>query len=133
MLKTTVMTGANGSVVIMDSITKVTPEDAGAHVVSASHGGASSGEFALEVPLSSVFFNDAGVGKEGAGTAALAMLEAKGIAAGTVSHESARIGDSQDMWDHGVISYANAPALAKGLAPGRSLKEALCAAVAPNA
>lgn len=38
---------AGGSVVIMDSITKVTPADAGAIVVSASHGGASSGEFAL--------------------------------------------------------------------------------------
>ena len=99
MLKATVVSSEKGRVVIMDSITKVTPDDAGANVVSASHGGASSGEFALEVPLSSVFFNDAGVGKEGAGIAALATLEARGIAAGTVSHESAKIGDSQDMWD----------------------------------
>ena len=51
MLKKEVARGANGRVVIMDSITKVTPEDAGGLVVSASHGGASSGEFALEVPL----------------------------------------------------------------------------------
>jgi hypothetical protein len=129
MLKTTVLNGEKGHVVIMDSITKVVPDDAGAHVVSASHGGVSSGEFALEVPLSSVFFNDAGVGKEGAGIAALAMLEARGVAAGTVSHESAKIGDSQDMLDHGVISHANRPAVERRLVPGLKLKDALSAVV----
>ena len=82
MLKKEVARGANGRVVIMDSITKVTPEDAGGLVVSASHGGASSGEFALEVPLKAAFFNDAGVGKEDAGIAALAMLQASGVAGG---------------------------------------------------
>ena len=133
MLKTTVLNTEKGRVVIMDSITKVTPDDAGANVVSASHGGASSGEFALEVPLSSVFFNDAGVGKEGAGIAALAMLEARGIAAGTVSHESAKIGDSQDMWDHGVISHANRQAVERGLVPGLKLKDAFSAAVSAQA
>ena len=133
MLKTTVLNTGTGRVVIMDSITKVIPDDAGAHVVSASHGGVSSGEFALEVPLSSVFFNDAGVGKDGAGIAALAMLEARGVAAGTVSHESAKIGDSQDMWDHGVISHANGPAVACGLRPGLRLKDALSALLGAKA
>ena len=130
MLKATVVNSENNRVIIMDSITKVTPEDAGANIISASHGGVSSGEFALEVPLSSVFFNDAGVGKHGAGIAALAMLEARGIAAGTVGHESAKIGDSQDMWDHGVISYANSHAIKRGFVPGLLLKDALCASVA---
>lgn len=77
MLKTAVARGKSGRVIIMDSITKVTPEDAGAIVVCASHGGASSGEFALEVPLAAVFFNDTGVGKENAGIAALDMLQAR--------------------------------------------------------
>jgi hypothetical protein len=74
MLKTEVARGNSGRVVIMDSITKVTPDDAGAIVVCASHGGSSSEEFALAVPLAAVFFNDAGVGKENAGIAALDML-----------------------------------------------------------
>ena len=100
-------------------------EDRGAHVVSASHGGASSGEFALETPLSSVFFNDAGVGKDKAGISALDMLQKRGVAAGAISHESGRIGDSQDMWDNGVISHANALALAAGLKPGMRVKDAL--------
>jgi hypothetical protein len=129
MLKSTVVNTERGRVIIMDSITKVTPDDAGANVVSASHGGVSSGEFALAVPLSSVFFNDAGVGKELAGIAALAMLEARGIAAGTVSHETARIGDSKDMWEEGVISHANSHAAKRGLVPGLRLKDALLAIV----
>ena len=73
-------------------------DDAGALGVSASHGGASSGEFALEVPLGVVFFNDAGVGKDRASIAALDMLEAKRVAAGADAHTSSRIGYSHDMW-----------------------------------
>ncbi len=125
MLKKEVARGPGGPIVVMDSITKVTPADVGAVVVSASHGGASSGEFALEVPLKAVFFNDAGVGKDDAGIAALAMLQAKNVAAGTVSHTSARIGDSQDMWDCGVISYVNDAARKVGLTPGQPLRAAL--------
>lgn len=125
MLKKEVVRGNGARVVIMDSITKVAPEDAGGIVVSASHGGASSGEFALEVPLKAAFFNDAGVGKDDAGIAALAMLQQRGVAGGTVSHTTARIGDAQDMWDHGVISHVNEHARNLGIAPGEDLREAL--------
>jgi hypothetical protein len=62
MLKTEVARGKSGRVIIMDSTTRVTPEDTGAIVVCASHGGSSSGEFALEVPLAAVFFNAGGEG-----------------------------------------------------------------------
>jgi hypothetical protein len=75
--------------------------------------------------LRMAFFNDAGVGKDDAGIAALAMLQARGVAGGTVSHMSARIGDSQDMWDHGVVSHVNALARAMGVLPGQPLKETL--------
>ena len=125
MLKTEVARGRSGRVIIMDSITQVTPADAGAIVVCASHGGSSSGEFALEVPLAAVFFNDAGVGKEDAGIAALVMLQAKDAAAGAVAHTSAKIGDSRDMWDNGVISYVNPAARELGLVPGANLRIAL--------
>jgi hypothetical protein len=125
MLKQEVASGSGGRVIAMDSITKVTPQDSGTYVVSASHGGASSGEFALEVPLAAAFFNDAGVGKDDAGVAALAMLQERGVAAGTVSHTSARIGDAQDTWDHGVVSHVNESARALGVAPGQRLKDIL--------
>lgn len=125
MLKKTVLQGSQDRVVIMDSITKVTREDKGAIVLSASHGGASSGEFALEVPLKLVIFNDAGVGKNDAGIAALAMLATRGVAGATISHNSGMIGNSQDMWDHGVISHVNNQAAAMGLTVGQHVKERL--------
>ena len=125
MVKQEVARGPGGRVLIMGSITQVEAQDEGAWVVSASHGGVSSGEFALEVPLQGAFFNDAGVGKDEAGIAALAMLQARGVAAATVSHQSARIGDSQDTWEHGVVSHANASAQALGLLPGQPLSEGL--------
>jgi hypothetical protein len=125
MLKKTVIQGSTDRVVIMDSITKVAPEDKGATVLSASHGGASSGEFALEVPLKLVLFNDAGIGKNDAGIAALAMLARRGVAGAAISHTSGMIGDAQDMWDHGVISRVNAQAEALGLVVGKDVKSQL--------
>lgn len=125
MLKKEVLRGRRARVLLMDSITKVTGEDCDQIVVSASHGGASSGEFALEVPLMAAFFNDAGIGKDKAGIAALAMLQERGVAGGTVSHDSARIGDSQDMWDNGFVSHVNECARGLGVLPGQPLKAAL--------
>jgi hypothetical protein len=125
MVKQEVAHGPGGRVLIMGSITQVEAQDAGAWVVSASHGGVSSGEFALEVPLQGAFFNDAGVGKDGAGIAALAMLQARGVAGATVSHVSARIGDCQDTWEHGVVSHANARARECGILPGQLLRDGL--------
>jgi hypothetical protein len=131
MLKAQVEKGQGGRVILMDSITKLSPEDAGAIVVSASHGGVSSGEFALAVPVKVVFFNDAGVGKDNAGIVALDMLEARGVAAGTVAHTSARIGDSRDMWESGVISHVNSTARRLGLVPGRPLRVSLMELLSP--
>ncbi len=125
MRKQQVLNGPGGRVLIMDSITKVEAADRGAIVVSASHGGQSSGEFALEVPLAGVFFNDAGVGKDNAGIAALAMLQAAGVVGGTVSSASARIGDADDMWENGVLSHLNPSARARGLLEGMRLRAAI--------
>ena len=56
---------------IVDSITELCAQDAGCIAVSGSHGGLSSARYALAArPLLSVF-NDAGVGKDSAGLAAL--------------------------------------------------------------
>lgn len=111
-------------VVVMDSISTVAPEDTGQVVVSASHGGISSGEYALKYPLGAAFFNDAGFGKDGAGAAALPMLETVGVSAVTVSYMTARIGDCRDMWANGVVSRSNAQAAQRGVAPGQTVRAA---------
>ena len=125
MLKQEVARGPGGRVLVMGSITQVNAGDAGCLVVSASHGGISSGEYALAVPLRLAAFNDAGVGKDAAGVAALAMLQAQGRAAVAVAHTSARIGDALDTWNCGVISHVNEAARSLGLKPGERLCEAL--------
>lgn len=117
--------GRLGPVRLMDSITQVEARDAGGVAVSGSHGGTSSGRYALSVPLALACFNDAGVGKDGAGIEALRMLQAQGRAGLAVSHLSARIGDAADTWASGVISHVNAAAAALGLAPGQRLCEVL--------
>jgi hypothetical protein len=124
-LRAVVERGPRGWVLLVDSITQVTPADSGAIVVAGSHGGASSASYALAVPLAAAFFNDAGVGKDRAGIAALDMLQARGVAAGAVAHTSARIGDARDMWEHGVLTQVNAAARALGLAAGMPLQRAL--------
>ena len=125
MLKKTVEQGKGGKVVLMDSITKVNGDDEGAVVVCASHGGSSSGEFALEVPLKLVVFNDAGRGKDDAGIAALPMLQGRGVPAATVAHTSGRIGDSLDMWENGVLSHVNDAARQLGLSDGDKVRDKL--------
>jgi hypothetical protein len=75
-------------------------------------------------------FNDAGVGKDRAGIAALDLLDADGIAAVTVSHDSARIGEASDAWQHGVLSHLNAAAVALGLLAAQPLSAQLRAAAA---
>ena len=103
---------------VVDSITQLGPQDAGCLAVSGSHGGISSARYALAArPLLSVF-NDAGVGKDEAGLAALPFLQSHGLAACTVAHDSARIGEAQSTLDEGVISHVNALAQAIGVSVG---------------
>ena len=125
MLRKTVTHEGSHPVILVDSITKVEPQDVGAIIVSASHGGQSSGEFALAVPLTAVFFNDAGIGKDEAGVAGLAMLEERGVPSCAVSHESGRIGDAADMWEHGIVSRVNDAAARKGASAGMGVQDAV--------
>ncbi len=118
--------------VVVDSITAVTAADAGSVVVSASHGGVSSAHFSLRQRLRLVVFNDAGGGKDGAGIAALNLLQSAGVAALTVSHESARIGDGMDTWESGIISHANSLANVLGLVPGLRLRKRLASIEFPD-
>ncbi|MET0542608.1 MAG: hypothetical protein ABWZ88_12715 [Variovorax sp.] len=110
---------------VVDSITELKPADAGCIAVSGSHGGISSARYALAArPLLSVF-NDAGVGRDEAGIAALALLQSQGLAACTVSHRSARIGDARNTLDDGIVGHLNEAAAVLGVRAGRPLREAV--------
>jgi hypothetical protein len=100
---------ATRRLVIVDSITEALDGAAGAVIVCGSHGGISSGRFALQAAPHAVVFNDAGVGKDGAGLAALALLQEASIAACTVAHTSARIGDARSTLEDGRLTEVAPP------------------------
>src|SRR5437899_952732 len=109
----------------MDSIAFGSTNLAGDLIVTGSHGGRSAGDYAASYGVALVACNDAGNGKNAAGTAGLAALAERGIAGIGISHFSARIGDGADTWSHGQISYVNACAAALGLRVGTALKDVL--------
>jgi hypothetical protein len=112
---------------VVDSITELGPGDAGCVAVSGSHGGISSARYALAArPLLSVF-NDAGAGKDNAGIAALPFLQEHGLAACTVAHDSARIGDARSTLGDGIISHVNALAAAMGVRKDQTCRMAAAA------
>jgi len=112
-------------VLLLDSITWIGAEDAGAIVISGSHGGRSAGQYAVVFPLALCCLNDAGVGKDRAGIVALDMLEERGIPGVAFGHNSARIGEALDGWEHGVVSHVNPGAAALGLRLGVRLRDAI--------
>ena len=118
---------------VVDSITQLRPgTDAGCVAVSGSHGGISSAQYAWAAcPLLAVF-NDAGVGKDRAGLAALSFLQDHGIAACTVSHLSARIGEARSTLDDGVISHCNTLAQALGAQPQMTCRMLVDRLAAPS-
>jgi len=119
----TAVTFAAPRLVLLDSVTQVEPVHAGRLIVTGSHGGASVVPYARAVRGWLYVFNDAGVGKDGAGIAALELLAADGIAAATVAHTSARIGEAADTWAHGVVSRVNAEASTLGVQVGKPLAD----------
>jgi hypothetical protein len=105
---------------ILDSITKLTDDHRGQVVVAASHGAEYAAYLAAKGGARAVILNDAGVGKDNAGISGLPDLDALGMAAATIGHRSARIGDGADMAARGIISHVNSAAGKLGCAPGQT-------------
>lgn len=110
-------------IVVLDSISQVTDENLGDVVLSGSHGGVVAGR-AVKVRVGAAFFNDAGIGKDGAGLSRLQLLQEQGIPAAVVDHRSARIGDGADTYFSGIITHANSLANDMGVIAGQSAQEA---------
>ncbi len=112
------------SPLVLDSITRLDDSFRGQVLVAGSHGGVYATYLAALGRLRGVILNDAGVGKDEAGIGGLGYLDEMGMAAATVAHTSARIGDGADMMRRGVISHANAHALAAGCMVGMACADA---------
>jgi hypothetical protein len=113
---------AGAKIIVVDSASLVTPADAGAVMVTASHGGLLGGrpETAIKVPVFAAVYNDAGGGIDGAGVSRLPALDARGIAGACVSAFSARIGDGLSTYRDGYVSAVNDTAARHGGRIGQS-------------
>jgi hypothetical protein len=113
------------AVVVVDSVTALTAAHSDAVIVSGSHGGLIAARYASAAGVRAAIFNDAGGGLDDAGTAGLDALASIGVPAVSISNASARIGDGADSLARGVVSRANAPAIACGVAIGIACREAV--------
>ena len=109
----------------IDSNSLARAEDAGAILVTGSHGGLLGGkpETAVGVAVRAAVYNDAGIGIDRDGISRLPALDARGIAAATVAARSARIGDARSAWATGRLSAVNRCAAEAGAATGMSVPE----------
>jgi len=111
-------------VVCTDSIAFGLPEDSRNVLVTAGHTGRSAVPYLLRVRPFGFICSDGGKGREDAGVVGLAMVEAEGLAGATVDARRARMGDGLSSYRDGVISAANALALAAGVRVGMPAAQA---------
>jgi hypothetical protein len=104
------------AVLALDSASLVEPEDAGAVVLTGSHGALLGGrpETAMKVAVFAAVFNDADRGIDECGIARLPALDRRGIAGATVSAWSARIGDGLSTYRDGIVTAVNETAARHG-------------------
>ena len=115
--------GSDTTVELLDSASLVTGEDIDKVLITGSHGALIGGDpkRALKTAARIAVFNDAGFGADDIGITRLPALETQGIAAVTVSAQSARIGDAASALETGVISACNQAANELGAKTGMKL------------
>lgn len=123
--QTTVVDGARGRIVAMDSAYHVLPANRGMDVVvNASYCGVLPARFIAEHLPRGAIGVDCGVGPAGASIAGLWYLEALGVPAAVADVMTVRLGDGVDLFEHGVVSFRNQPAADCGVEPGMPVRTA---------
>jgi hypothetical protein len=118
-----VLPGWSRPIHLVDSASLVDGRDVGRIVIAGSHGGLIGGnpDRAIKALVGVVVFNDAGTGRDSIGISRLPVLDDKGVAAVTVSCDTARIGDANSALQTGVVSAANRSAQDLGARAGARL------------
>ncbi len=114
-------------IVLCDSASQIRLEDKGLIVVTGSHGGLPGLEpaRASKADVAMVFYNDAGIGVDSAGTSRLPALDDRKIPSACVDCMSARIGEAHSTFDTGVLTAVNRIAGTVGLERGQSVQKAI--------
>lgn len=111
-------------VVVTDSIVFGTGADRRNVLVTAGHTGRSGARHIIKVRPFGFVCSDGGRGRNDSGMAGLDITNADGIAGATVDASCARMGDGMSTYEDGVISAANALALACGVRIGMPARAA---------
>ena len=126
--QTEVLASDRGRVMCMDSAYDVDASNRGRDVcVNSSYCGVLPARFIAEHRPRAAIGMDCGVGPEGSAIAGLWYLEALGIPAAVADVMTAHLGDGVHLYEHGVISFANQPALDCGVSAGMTVREAASA------
>jgi uncharacterized protein YunC (DUF1805 family) len=124
--------GANGRIYACWSFSRVENATSKDVFCVASHGAKLMALYAMRVNPKGLICNDAGRGLDDTGIEGLPMLDPHGIAAATVSTDSARIGDPMSTYQDGVLSAINETARALGLKVGMPARDAALLMLRPG-
>ncbi|WP_419918219.1 hypothetical protein [Candidatus Poriferisocius sp.] len=123
--QTEVLATGRGRVMCMDSAYDVDATNRGRDVcVNSSYCGVLPARFIAEHRPRAAIGMDCGVGPEGSAIAGLWYLEALGVPAAAADVMTAHLGDGVHLFENGVISFANQPALDCGVTAGMAVREA---------
>ena len=124
-VQTTRMRNARGRIVTVDSAYHIIPANRGVDVlVNASYCGILPARFIAAHRPRAAIGVDCAVGPAGAGIAGLWYLEALNIPAAVADVMTVRLGDGNDLFDRGVISFLNRPAADCGVTVGMPVSDA---------
>lgn len=114
----------------IDSAALSRPEDARRILVTGSHGGLVGDRPDTRTPdVWAVTYNDAGGCRDASGFGRLPDFDRRGIAAATVAHDTARIGDARSHLATGIVSRVNETARRRGGVAGQSMASFVSAMV----
>jgi hypothetical protein len=122
--QTIIKQSGNRKIVVADSAAAMDESTKGDVFVDGSHCGVNVGEMTLHSGVGAMIGNDAGMGKNDAGIAALKMCDEKGIPAAAVAAMSAKIGSGMSTYEQGQVSVVNEAAKKLGVSVGMSAREA---------
>lgn len=111
-------------IITIDSMRYVDARNSLDVMVAASYLGVLPARLAAPHSPRAVIGHDGCVGKDGAGIAGLGYLEALGIPAATAAGMSAELGNGDDLYETGVVSYVNVLAERCGVVPGMTVRDA---------
>jgi hypothetical protein len=78
----------------------------------------------LRIAAKGAIANDAGIAKHNTAVEGVKLLGERGIPAAAAATMSARLGEGRSTWNDGVVSVVNPVAVARGVKPDMSVKDA---------